>query len=192
MLKLKKIGVFLIPVAVLLVIFSALFIAPYNSLVNEEAEVENSWANVDTVLQRRYDLIPNLVNSVKANMAQEEDIFLGIAKSRENYNKATTTEEKANASEELSANIGTVLNVIQEDYPELSSNTNVQDLMTQLEGTENRIAVARNKYNGHVTKYNKSIRQFPKSLIANMFGFDKKELFKANENASTAPSVDFE
>lgn len=192
MLKLKKIGVFLIPVAVLLVIFSALFIAPYNSLVNEEAEVENSWANIDTVLQRRYDLIPNLVNSVKANMAQEEDIFLGIAKSRENYNKATTTEEKANASEELSANVGTVLNVIQEDYPELSSNTNVQDLMTQLEGTENRIAVARNKYNGHVTEYNKSIRQFPKSLIANMFGFDKKELFKANENASTAPSVDFE
>lgn len=192
MLKLKKIGVFLIPVAVLLVIFSALFIAPYNSLVNEEAEVENSWANVDTVLQRRYDLIPNLVNSVKANMAQEEDIFLGIAKSRENYNKATTTEEKANASAELSANIGTVLNVIQEDYPELSSNTNVQDLMTQLEGTENRIAVARNKYNGQVTEYNKSIRQFPKSLIANMFGFDKKELFKANENASTAPSVDFE
>ena len=143
-------------------------------------------------LQRRYDLIPNLVNSVQGSMKQEEKIFGEIAEARKQYANASTPDEKVKATEKLDQSVGTMISVINENYPELKSNENVKTLMTQLEGTENRISVERDRYNEIATKYNTKIRKFPTSIVANIGGFQKRELFKAVDGADKAPEVSFE
>ena len=183
----------LIPVivvaAVVLVIILPV-IGSYNGLVDKETAVDNSFADLDSQLQRRNDLIPNLVASVKAALNQEQEVFGELARARSNYAGATSQEDKLDTAGDISRGIGRLL-VIVENYPQLRSNENIQDLMTQLEGTENRVQQARRDFNGVVTDYNRAIRKFPRSIIAGLFGYDKRELFEAEPAAREAPTVDF-
>ena len=152
----------------------------YNSLVGAQTKVEQAQSKIETTLQRRYDLIPNVVNSVKGYMKHESDIFEHIADARAEIGSSTATKAEA---------ISRLL-VVQENYPQLKADQQVQNLITELEGTENRIFVARNDYNEVATTYNNKIRRFPTNMIAGMFGFEKVDLVKADEKAkTTVPSV---
>lgn len=162
-----------------------------NSMVRMEIEVEEAWAQVQNVYQRRLDLVPNLANSVKAYMKLEKDIFELIAKARASTDTATTPEEIEKANQEISSIIRDI-RVTVEDTPELKASETVRDLMVQLEGTENRIAVERRTFNEKVRNYNAYIRVWPKNIIAGWFGFEPKEFFEAEEGAETAPEVDIE
>lgn len=182
----------LIPVIVLGAILLLLvfpLVSSYNGLVDKETAVDQSFADLDTQLQRRNDLIPNLVAAVQGILGQEQAVFGELARARQGYAGARTQEDKIEAAEQIDAGIGRLL-VIVESYPQLQSAGNVQDLQVQLEGTENRIAQARRDYNGSVTDYNRSVRRFPRSLVAGVFGFDKKPLFEATPESRTPPSVD--
>ena len=170
----------------------ALFIGgSYNSLVGAQTKVEQAQSKIETTLQRRYDLIPNVVNSVKGYMKHESEIFEHISDARAKIGSNSTSKaEKEKAQGELDSAISRLL-VVQENYPQLKADAQVQNLITELEGTENRIFVARNDYNEVATAYNNKIRRFPSNMIAGMFGFEKVELVKATEQAkSTVPSVD--
>lgn len=167
------------------------FISSYNSLITEESNVDAAWAQVDTQLQRRNDLVPNLVNSVQGAMDQEQAVFGAIADARAQLNNAGTVEEEINANNELTAALSNLL-VIVEDYPELTSNDNVTALIDELAGTENRIATERRRYNESVQSYNNRVRRFPGSIIASLTGFEQKPYFEAVEGADTAPEVDFD
>ncbi|MGM0218481.1 LemA family protein [Enterococcus sp. AZ126] len=184
-----KIGLIALIVVVLIGVFG---ISQYNGLAKKEQSVESQWSQVENVMQRRADLVPNLVNSVKGSMQQEQKVFGDIAKAREAYGSANNDSDKIKASQELDQSVGTLINVINENYPELKSNDNVQTLMTQLEGTENRISVERKRYNEVVKEYNEQVVSFPKNIFANMMGLGKKDYFKADPTASTVPSVNFD
>ena len=162
----------------------------YNSLVSNEQEVETARSNIETQLQRRSDLIPNLVSTVQGYATQEKDIFTDIADARARLSGATTLADQAAADSDLSSALSRLL-VIVENYPDLKSNQNFRDLSTQLEGTENRIAIARQDYNAAVTRYNTKRRKFPTNIIANIFGFETAPLFEASESAEQVPDVDF-
>ena len=182
----------LIPVVVLggiLLLVVLPLMGSYNGLVDKEEGVDQSFADLDAQLQRRNDLIPNLVAAVRGALEQEQAVFGEIARARENYAGAGSAEDKLEAANEVGGAIGRLL-VIVESYPQLQSNQNIQDLQVQLEGTENRIAQSRREYNGVVTDYNRSVRRFPRSLIAGMFGFDRKPLFEADPEAGEPPTVD--
>ncbi len=162
-----------------------------NKLVLAEEDVNNKWASVETQYQRRFDLIPNLVESVKGYMTQEQTIFNDIAQARTHYaGAASGSQDQVDAANEVESTLGRLL-VIMENYPELQSDTLVTSLMEELEGTENRIAVERNRYNDGVTEFNKMLRVFPNDLINNMFlHFEPKERFESVEGAEVAPTVD--
>ncbi|MGX7024234.1 LemA family protein [Vagococcus hydrophili] len=181
----KKIGLIIGSAVVLLIV---LCFATYNGLVTKQAEVESQWAKVDSKLQRRYDLVPNLVNSVKGSMEQEKEVFGNITDARSKMTGAGTVKEKAMASNEMESALSRLM-VVMENYPEIKSNENVKTLMTQLEGTENRISVERDRYNDAVKKYNVSIKKFPKSIIAGITGFEEKEYFEADKEAEKVPEV---
>jgi LemA protein len=168
-----------------------MFIGLRNKLVLMEEDVDNQWAQVEVEYQRRYDLIPKLVNSVKGAMEQEQKIFGDIAEARTRYAETQEgSQERVEAANDLESSLSRLL-VIMENYPELKSNETVQDLMTQLEGTENRISVERRRYNDLVTDFNKRLRVFPNNLINDWFlNFEEKERFEAVEGAETAPEVD--
>lgn len=165
-------------------------IGGYNGLVALEQNVNTAESNIDTQLQRRSDLIPNLVNTVKGYASQEKDIFTNIANARSRLAGATNINEQASADTDLSNALSRLL-VVVERYPDLKSNQNFRDLSIQLEGTENRIAIARQDYNTAVTAYNNKRRKFPSNITASIFGFKEKPLYKASEGASQVPSVDF-
>lgn len=184
----------LIPVAIVvgvLLIIVLPLIGTYNGLVNNEEAVNNSFADLDAQLQRRNDLIPNLVNAVRGVLKQEQAVFGEIARARTQYAGANTVSEKAAASGQVETALARLLAIF-ENYPQLRSSENVRDLQVQLEGTENRINQARREYNGIVTRYNVQIRRFPRSIIAGMFGFDRKPLFEARPGARENPRVDLE
>jgi len=181
----------LIIVAAVLLVVVLPVISSYNGLVDKEEGVDNAFATIDTQLQRRNDLIPNLVASVKAAINQEQEVFGELARARQNYAGASSDEEKIDAADDISRGIGRLL-VIMENYPQLRSNENIQNLMTQLEGTENRVQQARREYGDVVTDYNRSIRKFPRSIFAGIFGFDKRPRFEAEPEARDVPTVDFE
>ena len=175
-----------------IVLFIGIFFASsYNTLVSKEEEVDNKLADISVQLERRADLIPNLVNTVKGYVSHEKEVIDSITTSREKLLGATTVEEKANANEELTKALNNLF-VIVENYPDLKSNTNFIQLQDEIAGTENRIAVARKDYNESVKDYNKTIKSFPKNLIANMFGFEEKEYFEAKETSNDVPEVSFE
>lgn len=180
----------LIAVVFVLLILIVPVISSYNGLVTEESNVDAQWANVETKLQRRYDLIPNLVESVKGAMAQEQEVFGAIADARAKIGSADTTDEQVAASNEMESAISRLL-VVVENYPELKSNEQVTALMDELAGTENRISVERDRYNEAVQTYNNKVKRFPGSLLANLFGFEEKAYFEAVDGAETAPAVDF-
>ena len=166
-------------------------VGTYNGLVSEQTKVEQAQADVATALQRRSDLIGNLVESVKGQMNHETEVFTKIAEARAKIgNGSVTSKENQEAQGELSSAISRLISLT-ENYPELKSNQNVEQLMTELAGSENRIFVARKDYNKVATEYNQKLRSFPTVLIANMMNFKEAETFKESEEARTAPKVDF-
>ncbi len=185
----KTLKTVLIIVAVILLIAMP-FMGSYNSMVTLEQRVITAEADIETDLQRRNDLIPNLVNTVKGYATQEKEIFTEIANARAKLGGAQNVNERANADAELSSALSRLL-VVVEQYPNLKSNQNFIDLSVALEGTENRIAVKRQDYNKAVDSYNTKIRRFPGSILAGVFGFEKREYYKASEGAKEVPKVDF-
>ena len=172
-------------------IIAGIFGGTYNSLISEKVAVQTAQAQIETQLQRRYDLIPNLVASVKGAQIQEQKVFNDIAQARTHYAGVPSgTPEKIQAANQLESAIGRLL-VIVESYPQLQSTQTVSDLMTELEGTENRISVARERYNEAVQTYNQHVQTFPTNVIAGMFGFKTLPLFESTPVAQTAPKVDF-
>jgi LemA protein len=182
----------LIPVAVVAGVVLLLvlpLIASYNGLVSKRASVDQSFADLDTQLQRRNDLIPNLVAAVRGALNQEQAVFGELARARQAYAGARTSEEKLAAAGQVESGIGRLIAIV-ESYPQLRSNENIRDLQVQLEGTENRVAQARRDYNGTVTDYNVSVRRFPRNVVAGMFGFSPRPLFEASPGSREAPRVD--
>lgn len=162
----------------------------YNQLVSQNQVVETSWSQVETQYQRRFDLVPNLVNATKGYLAQEQKVFGDIAEARTRYAGAPSgSNDKVQATNQFESALGRLL-VVMENYPQLKSNETVRALTDELAGTENRVLVARDRYNENVRIWNTMIKVFPKNLIAGMFGFNSKEFFKSDEGASKAPTVD--
>ena len=194
----KGLIVLLVVAAVVLGIFFW-FQGNYNSMVKMDEGVQAAWSQVENVYQRRADLIPNLVATVKGYAEHEQQTLEGVVSARSKATQITvdpenlTSEQLAKyqaAQGELGAALGKLL-AITENYPNLKANENFLSLQSQLEGTENRIAVERNKYNEAARNYNTTIRQFPKNIVAGMFGFEKKPYFEASEGAKEAPKVEF-
>lgn len=177
-------------VLAIVVVVGGYFWMSYNSFVSLNTAVDVQWAQVEAQFQRRFDLIPNLVASVQGIMAQEKEVFGAISEARTRYAGAQSVNEKAAAASEVEGALGRLL-VIMENYPQLTSGATVRDLMTQLEGTENRIAVERQRYNDAVGVLNIKVQRFPSNIAAGIFGFDARELFKAASGAETAPKVAF-
>ncbi len=172
----------------------------YNNLVGQDETVRKSWSDVEAQYQRRLDLIPNLVNTVKGYATQEQTVFIGVAEARSKVSQMTVTKEVLEdpqafakfqqAQDQLSSALSRLL-VVAEQYPQLKSNENFMDLQKQLEGTENRITVARSRYNETVQAFNTTIRRFPASMVAGFTGFKEKAYFQAKEGAEEAPKVTF-
>ena len=188
--KMSKPAIVVGGVLVVIAFIGFWIVGNYNSLVSSKNQVEKSWSMVETQYQRRMDLVDNLVSSVKGAQGQEREVFIKIAEARTKYNSATTDNGKAEAAGNLETNIALIPR-LQEAYPELKSNQQVQTLMTELSGTEGGILKARDTYNATATNYNTNIERFPKSMFANTFGFEKKTLFKSDEGASKATKVQF-
>lgn len=186
----KKLAGPLIAIIVLVVIAAIMIVPSYNKLVNLEEDVDQSYAQIETQLQRRVDLIPNLVNTVKGYASHEKEVLENIANARSKMAGAQGPEEQAAADSELSSALSRLL-VVVENYPDLKANQNFQQLMDELAGTENRIAVARKDYNDVVSVFNRKVKRFPGKIVASIFGFDEKEYFKAVEGAQQPPAVDF-
>lgn len=179
----------LIPVAVI-VIFGLMLFSGYNSLVDISENVAGKWSQIDNQLQRRADLIPNLVETVKGYAAQEKEIFTQVAEARAKLAGAQSVGQAAQADQALTGALGRLL-VIAENYPQLKSDANFRSLQDELAGTENRIAVARKDYNDAVQVYNAKIKRMPTALYAGILGFEAKEYFRAAEEAKNVPNVDF-
>lgn len=186
----KKINKILLTIALVLAMIIACGIWSYNSLVEKNNLVDSKWSQVENVMQRRYDLIPNLQSAVKGAMQHETKVFGELAEARKSYSGATTDKEKLEANDKLNNASNTLINVIHESYPELSSNKNVNTLMIQLEGSENRISTERRAYILAVQSYNNKVQRFPTNLYAGLFGFNSKTVYKAEDKAQKAPSID--
>lgn len=184
-------SIIIIVVLLIIGIFIFSIFGSYNSLVAMDESIDSQWATVESKLQRRYDLIPNLVESVKGSMAQEKEVFTAIADARSRLAGAGNTQERVEASNQLEGALSRLL-VVVENYPELKSNQNVTALMDELAGTENRISIERDRYNEVVREYNQAIRRFPKNILASIFGFEKRPYFEAAQGAETAPEVNFD
>lgn len=181
----------LIIVGVVLVLLIGSAVGTYNGLVSKKENVDNKFSDISVQLQRRSDLIPNLISTVKGYTKHEEKIIKEITAAREKLVGAKTIEDKANANSELTKALNG-LNVIVENYPDLKSSSNFIALQDELAGTENRIAVARRDYNEVVKEYNREIKKFPTNLFANMFNFEKADYFETKESTKDAPKVSFE
>lgn len=188
--KSKTTWIILGSIAVIIFMTVSWGFSTYNSLVKGNLAVDTQWAQVETQYQRRFDLIPNLVASVQGIFKQEKDIFIAIAEARKGYSGAQTVDEKARAAGQVESALGRLL-VITENYPQLNSNQSLQNLMVQLEGTENRVSVERNRFNEEVQSFNGTVLTFPTKVIASMFGFKARVLFKATVGADAAPVVKF-
>ena len=186
----KKSSIAIIVVIVILLLIVIGGISSYNGLVGLSEEVDNKFATIDTMLQRRADLIPNLVNTVKGYTNQEQSVIDSVTEARAKLNSANSVADKANADQELTSALNNLL-VVVENYPDLKSSENFINLQDELAGTENRIATARKDYNDAVKDYNAKIKRFPTNIISRMFGFEEKEYFQATEGSEEVPTVDF-
>jgi len=192
----KKSTIILVAVIAALAMWA---ISAYNGMVKMDESVSTAWSNVENQYQRRADLIPNLVNTVKGYAAHEKETFEAVVSARSKATQMTIdadnlTPEKLQQSQKAQGEIGAALGrllAITENYPELKANENFKELQAQLEGTENRISRERRNFNEVARTYNTSIRTFPKSILAGMFGFDKRPYFEAEEGANKAPEVKF-
>lgn len=192
----KKGTIIIVAVVAIIAIWA---VSGYNSLVSMDENVSGQWSNVETQYQRRADLIPNLVNTVKGYAAHEKETLEGViaARSQATQIKVDPTDltpeklaEYQKAQGAITSALGKLL-AISENYPDLKANQNFLELQAQLEGTENRINVARKNFNDAAKVYNTAIRRFPKNILAGMFGFDKRAYFEAAEGAEQAPQVQF-
>ena len=185
-------GLIILGVVVLAaVVLGGWFVSINNRLVGLDEGMKTQWSQVETVLQRRFDLIPNLVNTVKGYAAHEKEILERVTELRSQWGAARTVPEKAQAAGELEGVLSRLL-LVAENYPQLKADQGFRDLQVQLEGTENRIAVERQRYNESVQAYNTAVRQFPGSLVAGFRGFAPSDAyFKSADGAKEAPTVDF-
>ena len=189
----NKKGLIIIGVIVLaVVIIAGSLIGNYNSLVEKEESVAAARADIQTQLQRRADLIPNFVATVKGYSDYEKETYTAVTEARTKVATAQNPEQMQAANEQLDGAISVWVNAITEAYPDLKANQNYIALQDELAGTENRIAQARIKYNESATKYNVKIRKFPTSILAGMFGFEKVDLFEAAEGSANVPQVSFD
>ncbi len=178
---------------VILVILLSIFFSikgTYNTLVRLDEGIKGAWAQVENQLQRRYDLIPNYVETVKGYARHEKEVFLRVTEARSKVGSATNIKEKIGANNELSSALSRLLFVV-ERYPDLKANQNFIRLQDELAGTENRISVERRRYNEAVKTYNVKIRSFPTNILAGMFGFTKAEFFKVAAIAKEVPKIKF-
>lgn len=190
----------LIIILVVIVVAALWGIGKYNGLVSQDENVKKTWANVEAQYQRRSDLIPNLVSTVKGYAKHEQQTFEQVVAARAKATQITVdadnlTPEKLQAYQRAQGDVTTALGkllAVAENYPELKANENFSELQSQLEGTENRINESRRQYNEAVQTYNKKVRSFPTNIIAGICGFDRKESFKADEGAERAPQVSFD
>lgn len=180
----------LVVLAILVGLIGFSLVGTYNSLVTQSQTVDNQWAQVETQYQRRFDLIPNLVEATKGIFEQEQEVFGKLAEARQGYSGAQTTSEKAEAAAQVESALARLL-VIVENYPQLRSNENVLALMDELAGTENRVSVERKRYNDQVRTFNTQVKRFPTNLIAPVFGFSERSYFESVEAAEEAPKVEF-
>lgn len=166
-------------------------IGMYNSLVQSKIKVDNAWSQIDVQLQRRFDLIPNFIETVKGYMTHEKETFEKIASLRTSWANANSVSEKAELDNQLSTTLKTIM-AVSENYPELKANQNFSELSEELRNTENKISFSRQFYNDSVTRYNTKLELFPSNLVAGMFNFQKKELFAAeSDEARKNVKVDF-
>lgn len=192
----KKTWIIIIAVLAVIVVYG---ITSYNSMVAQDEAVGTAWSNVESQYQRRADLIPNLVNTVKGYAAHEKETFDAVVSARAKATQTTIsidelTPEKMEAYQKAQGAVGSALSrllAVTENYPDLKANENFQTLQAQLEGTENRISVERRKFNEVAKAYNTNIRRFPKNIFAGMFGFEKRPYFEAEEGSEKAPEVKF-
>jgi LemA protein len=175
---------------VILIVFGMAALGGYNSVVGMDEKVNNAWAEVDNQLKRRNDLVPELVNTVKGVAAQEQTVFLGIANARKAYFQAETVQQKQEAGRQMDGALSRLL-LLQEQYPQLKSNESFLKLQDSLEGTENRLTVARERYNESVQELNQYIRQLPGRFWAMLAGVDKHTYYKIEDADRKAPNVDF-
>jgi len=197
--KIKKSWIIIGVIVLLVVIGYSSFKNSYNSMVVMDENVDGKWAQVENVYQRRADLIPNLVNTVKGYASHEKETLEGVIEARAkassvNIDAGNLTPQSFQAFQQAQDGLSSALSklmVVVERYPELKANQNFLELQAQLEGTENRIAIERKKFNEATQGYNTYIKVFPKNLLANMFGFEQKPYFKAQEGAEKVPEVQF-
>ncbi len=177
----------LLVIAVVLVVYVWL---SYNGFVSTNESVNTQWAQVEAQYQRRFDLIPNLVATVQGVAKQEKEVFGQLAQARQNYAGAKTVDQKVQAANQLESSLARLL-VIVENYPTLKSSESFQTLMVQLEGTENRISVERNRFNDSVKALNIKVKKFPGRVVASLFGFKERAYFQAALGSEKAPQVKF-
>ena len=187
----KKGSIVLVVVLVLILLSGIYAVSKNNSFVALKENVNKASSDIDTALERRADLIPNLVSTVKGYVKHEESVIDSVTEARQNLLSAKSLDEKAAASSKLDSAISALM-VIVENYPDLKASENFIQLQDELAGTENRIATARKDYNDAVKDYNSYIKRIPNSIIAGMFNFEKKDYFKADEGANEVPKVNFE
>lgn len=178
-------------IALIIIYIVSALIGTYNSMVAKKGAVDESFSNIQTQLQRRADLIPNFVNTVKGAADFEKTTYTDVTKARSAVSSATNASELSTASDELNRAISVWVNAVKEAYPQLTATDNFRDLQDELSGTENRIAVSRQDYNKVAKEYNVQIAQFPNNIFAGMFGFSQASYFAADESAQSAPQVDF-
>lgn len=177
-------------VGVIIIILVIMLVSSYNKFVSAEETVDQQWGKIEVDLQRRFNLIPNLVNTVKGFAQQEKDIIKQVTDARAALGGARNLDEKAIADEQLQGALSRLL-VVVENYPDLKSNAQFTQLMDELAGTENRIAVSRRDYNDAVADYNRSIKRFPSNMLAGLLGFSQKGYFTTTPESRTNPEVDF-
>lgn len=187
----KKSNIGLICVIVVIAIIAIMMISGYNGMVSKQENVESALSDLDVMLQRRTDLIPNLVSTVKGYASHETEIINKVTEARTKLVNASSVEEKSNANDELTSSLNALM-VVVENYPDLKSSQNFIQLSDELAGTENRIAVARKDYNNAVKTLNTTIKKFPNNLLAGMFGFEQVVYFEADEASKEVPNVNFE
>lgn len=195
----KKSWIIIGAVVIVLIVLYRITIGAYNTIINKDEAVNEAWANVQTQYQRRADLVPNLVNTVKGYAAHEKEVFMEVTEARSKVGSfqidpAKLDEASIKKFQELQNGLSSAiarLLAVAERYPDLKANQNFLELQSQLEGTENRIAYARDKFNEAARNYNQYIRRFPNNIIAGMFGFTPKAYFEAQQGTDKAPEVKF-
>lgn len=174
----------------ILIVIVLYVIVVYNSLVGTRNKVKNSWAQIDVQLKRRFDLIPNIVNTVKGYAAHEKDTLERVVQARNKFVSASTPEERIDANNQLTQTLNRLM-VVVEQYPELKANKGFVELQQELSKTEDKIGFSRQFYNDMVMRYNTSIQRFPRNLVANMFNFREEPFFQAEEESRQVPTVSF-